>query len=181
VRDRRLRAPSGIAAEPTAQLDSGNIAVSDLAHTLVMVDVPSTYRTTFDATHEPVATSDGLVIPSAHDPAGVAARQRAPRRLARAPRRQAMAGALTRSWWLLLAPLAAGANEAPPAVPPFVAVAAVSATSFLPNKKEPERYAPWQALASVQDGPPRDEPGPETYSKMWCEGGRTRASARCSA
>jgi hypothetical protein len=54
--------------------------------------------------------------------------------------------------------------------PPFVAVAAVTATSFLANKKEPERYAPQQALASLQDGPRGGDDGPETYSNMWCEG-----------
>jgi hypothetical protein len=63
---------------------------------------------------------------------------------------------------------AARAADVP--VPPFVAVASVSATSFLANKKEPERYAPRQALVSEQDGPRGDDEGPETYSNMWCEG-----------
>jgi hypothetical protein len=55
-------------------------------------------------------------------------------------------------------------------VPPFVAVASVAATSFLANKKEPERYVARQALDSVVDGPRDGDSGPETYSGMWCEG-----------
>jgi hypothetical protein len=78
--------------------------------------------------------------------------------------------ALNRGWWLLLVPLAAGAAEEPPAAPPFVDVASVSATSFVANKKDPQRYSARQALLSVQDGPRGEDEGPATYSNMWCEG-----------
>jgi hypothetical protein len=70
----------------------------------------------------------------------------------------------------LLASSAAAVEGKPVTVPPFFAVATVSATSFLANKKEPNRYGPRQAVVSVQDGPRGGDEGPDTYSNMWCEG-----------
>jgi hypothetical protein len=80
----------------------------------------------------------------------------------------------------LLLAATARADEVTPEsakVTPAVAVASVTATSFLANPKEPQRYAPVHALLSrdtrydnADSGAPVAEEAPPVYSAMWCEG-----------